>query len=219
MITTHAKRFALSTAILATCAAGAAPAKDTDVRNALAPCVDISSSADRLACYDKLAGRVSAPKALAAPPSAAAPAVAQPSAAAPAVAQPSAAAPAVASPAAASPAAASPAAVASVAAAPAPTAAPTEEDFGRSKVRKARTAASSGAPPEIKSITAKVDAFGRSPNRRTQVTLDNGQIWEYQDDPDPLLSIGDSVTIKRATLGSFILLTPTKLSHRVSRID
>ena len=199
MITTHAKRFALSTAILATCAAGGAPAKDADVRNALAPCIEISSSTDRLACYDKLAGRVSAPKALAAAPSAAAPAAA--------------------SPVAASPAPATPATAASVAAAPAPAAAPTEEDFGRSKVRKARTAASSGAPPEIKSITAKVAAFGRSPNHRTQVTLDNGQIWEYQDDPDPLLSIGDSVTIKRATLGSFILQTPTKLSHRVSRVD
>lgn len=80
-------------------------------------------------------------------------------------------------------------------------------------------AASSGAPPEIKSITSKVAAFGRSPNHRTQVTLDNGQVWEYQDDPDPLLSIGDSVTIKRARLGSFLLQTPAKLSHRVSRID
>jgi hypothetical protein len=198
MITTHAKRFALSTAILAACAAGGAPAKDTDVRNALAPCIDISSSANRLACYDKLAGRVSAPNA------------------APVAASPAATSPAAASPAAASPAATSPAAAAPVTAAPAPAAAPTEEDFGRSKVRKA---ASSGAPPEIKSITAKVAAFGRSPNHRTQVTLDNGQIWEYQDDPDPLLSIGDSVTIKRATLGSFILQTPTKLSHRVSRID
>jgi hypothetical protein len=198
MITTHAKRLALSTAILAACAAGGAPAKDTDVRNALAPCIDISSSADRLACYDKLAGRVSAPNA------------------APVAASPAATSPSVASRAATSPEAAAPAPAASVAAAPAPAAAPTEEDFGRSKVRKA---ASSGAPPEIKSITAKVAAFGRSPNRRTQVTLDNGQIWEYQDDPDPLLSIGDSVTIKRATLGSFILLTPTKLSHRVSRVD
>jgi hypothetical protein len=196
MITTNAKGFALSAAILAACAAGGAPAKGSDVRNALAPCVRISSSADRLACYDKLAGRVSAPKALAAAPSAAAPAPAAPAPAAPAPAVPGAAA--------------------SVAAAPAPAAAPTEEDFGRSKVRKA---ASAGAPPEIKSITAKVAAFGRSPNRRTQVTLDNGQVWEFQDDPDQLLSIGDSVTIKRATLGSFILQTPTKLSHRVSRID
>lgn len=181
MITPHAKRFALSTAILAACAAGGALAEDTDAHNALAPCVDISSSADRLACYDKLAGRVSAPKALAAAPAAAAPP-----------------------------------APASVAAAPAPAAAPTAEDFGLSNVQKA---ASSSSPPEIKFITAKVAGFGHSPNRRTQVTLDNGQVWEYQDDPDSLLSIGDSVTIKRATLGSFLLLTPTKLSHRVRRIN
>jgi hypothetical protein len=178
MITTRAKRFALSTAILATCAAGGALAEDTDVHNALAPCTGISSSADRLACYDKLAGRVSAPKA--------------------------------------APVAAAPAPAASVAAAPAPAAAPTAEDFGLSKVQKA---ASSSPPPEIKSVAAKVAGFGHSPNRRTQVTLDNGQVWEYQDDPDSLLSIGDSVTIKRASLGSFILLTPTKLSHRVRRIN
>ena len=178
MITTHAKRFALSTAILATCAAGGALAENTDVHNALAPCIGISSSADRLACYDKLAGRVSAPKA--------------------------------------APVAAAPAPAASVAAAPAPAAAPAAEDFGLSKVQKA---ASSSSPPEIKSVTAKVAGFGHSPNRRTQVTLDNGQVWEYEDDPDSLLSIGDSVTIKRAALGSFILLTPTKLSHRVRRIN
>jgi len=178
MITTHAKRFALSTAILAACAAGGALAGDTDVHNALAPCIGISSSADRLACYDKLAGRVSAPKA--------------------------------------APVAAAPAPAASVAAAPAPAAAPTAEDFGLSKVQKA---AGSSSPPEIKSTTAKVAGFGHSPNRRTQVTLDNGQVWEYQDDPDSLLSIGDSVTIKRASLGSFMLLTPAKLSHRVRRIN
>jgi hypothetical protein len=208
MITTHAKRFALSTAILATCAAGGALAEDTDVHNALAPCIGISSSADRLACYDKLAGRVSAPKAA---PVAAAPSPAAPSPAAPSPAAPSPAAP---SPAAPAPAASAPAA--SVAAAPAPAASPTAEDFGLSKVQKA---ASSSSPPEIKSVTAKVAGFGHSPNRRTQITLDNGQVWEYEDDPDSLLSIGDPVTIKRAALGSFILLTPTKHSHRVRRIN
>ena len=207
MITRHAKRLALSTTILATCAAGGALADDTAVRNALAPCIDISNSADRLACYDKLAGRVSAPKAAA---SAGAPSAAPPSAAARAPA----AAPSVTAPSAAASAPAT-----SVAAAPVTASAPTEEDFGRSKVRKERTAASSGAPPEIKSITSKVAGFGRSPSGRIQVTLDNGQIWEYQDDPDQLLSVGDSVTIKRATLGSFILQTPTKLSHRVSRVN
>ncbi len=176
MITTHAKRFALSTAILAACAAGGTRAEDIDLHKALAPCVGISNSADRVACYDKLAGRVSEPKA-------------RPSAAASA-----------------------PAPAASVA----PAAAPTEEDFGRSNVQKA---AISGSAPEIKSVTAKVAAFGRSPDLRTQVMLDNGQIWEYQDAPDPLLSIGDSVTIKHGTFGSFMLLTPTKHSHRVRRIN
>jgi hypothetical protein len=178
MTTTPTRRLVLSTAILAACAAGGAPAEDTGARNALAPCIGMSSSAGRLACYDKLAGRVSAPKA--------------------------------------APVAAEPAPAASVAEAPAPAAAPTAEDFGLSNVQKAT---SSGAPPQIKSITAKVAGFGHSPNRRTQVTLDNGQVWEYQDDPDSLLSVGDSVTIKRAMLGSFLLLTPAKLSHRVSRIN
>jgi hypothetical protein len=177
MITTGAKGFALSTAILATCAAGGALAEDTGVHDAPAPCIGISSSADRLACYDKLAGRVSAPKAAAVT--------------------------------------AAPAPAATVAATPAPAAAPTAEDFGLSQVQKA---ASSSSPPEIKSVSAKVAGFGHSPSRRTQVTLDNGQVWEYQEDPDSLLSIGDSVTIKHAALGSFILLTPTKLSHRVSRV-
>jgi hypothetical protein len=177
MITAGAKRFALSTAILATCAAGGALAEDTGVHDAPAPCIGISSSADRLACYDRLAGRVSAPKAAAVT--------------------------------------AAPAPAATVAATPAPAAAPTAEDFGLSQVQKA---AGSSSPPEIKSVSAKVAGFGHSPSRRTQVTLDNGQVWEYQDDPDSLLSIGDSVTIKHAALGSFMLLTPTKLSHRVSRV-
>ena len=173
MISTRAKRVALSTAILAACAAGSAPAEDTVVHKALAPCIGVSNSADRLACYDKLAGRVSEPKAL-------------------------------------------PSAAAATPAAAAPASAPTEEDFGRSRVQEA---ARTSAPPKIKAVTAKVVSFGRSPNGRTQITLDDGQAWEYQDAPDPLLSVGDTVTIKRATLGSFILVTPTKVSHRVRRIN
>ncbi len=180
MTTTHTKRLVLSTAILAACAAGGALAEDIDLHKALAPCSGISSDADRVACYDKLAGRVPEPKA------------------APSVA------------------ASAPAHAAPVAAAPVPAAAPTEEDFGRSKLQMA---ASSRSAPEIKTVTAKVAAFGRSPNLLTQVTLDNGQIWEYLDGPDPLLSIGDSVTIKHATFGSFLLLTPAKYSHRVRRIN
>ena len=181
MITTPAKRLALSAAILAVCAAGNAPAEESAVHKALAPCTAISNSADRLACYDKLAGRALEPTATR-PALPAAAAASTPSAA------PLAAAPA----------------------------APSEEDFGRSRLQEA---AKSKAPPEIKTVTAKVAGFGRSPNLRTQITLDNGQIWEYQDDPDQLLAVGDLVTIKHGTLGSFLLVTPTKVSHRVRRIN
>ncbi len=189
MTTTHTKRLVLSTAILAACARGAL-AEDIDLHKALAPCSAISSDADRVACYDKLAGRVPVPKAR---PSLAAPV--------PAPAAPVAAAPV-------------PAPATPVEAAPVPAAAPTEEDFGRSKLQMAAR-----SPAGIKTVTAKVAAFGRSPNLRPQVTLDNGQIWEYQDAPDPLLSIGDSVIVKHGTLGSFLLLTPAKYSHRVRRIN
>jgi hypothetical protein len=48
--------------------------------------------------------------------------------------------------------------------------------------------------------------------------FDNGQTWEYEEDGDYLLAIGDSVTIRRASLGSFLLVTPSKLVHRVRRI-
>lgn len=92
---------------------------------------------------------------------------------------------------------------------PAPIAAPRAEDFGLR------------APPpqkdEIKSITRRVTGFGQSAQGRVVVALDNGQSWEL-DTPDPLLAVGDSVTIQRAALGSFLLTTPTKRTHRIRRI-
>ena len=53
---------------------------------------------------------------------------------------------------------------------------------------------------------------------RSVVRLDNTQSWEL-DQPDPLLAVGDKVTIRRATLGSFLLTTPTNRVHRVRRIN
>jgi hypothetical protein len=51
------------------------------------------------------------------------------------------------------------------------------------------------------------------------VTLDGGALWELVDDSDPLLAVGDTVTIKRAALGSYLMSTPTKRTHRVRRLD
>jgi hypothetical protein len=100
-----------------------------------------------------------------------------------------------------------------------PAAASTANDFGLSKVQKERAdGAASSSPAEIKSITARVTGFRKGPSGRPRVLFDNGQTWEYEEDGDYLLAIGDSVTIRRASLGSFLLVTPSKLVHRVRRI-
>lgn len=189
MTMTHTRRLALSTAILAACAAGGALADDP---NGLTQCSSIANTAERLACYDRLAGRASAK----APPS-------SPAAAAPAAA----------------PVSAAPVAAAPAAATPMPAAASTANDFGLSKVQKERAdGAASSSPAEIKSITARVAGFRKGPSGRPRVLFDNGQTWEYEEDGDYLLAVGDSVTIRRASLGSFLLVTPSKLVHRVRRI-
>jgi len=187
MTTTHTKRLALSTAILAACAAGAAGAEDP---HTLEQCRAISNTAERLACYDKLAGSASASRA---PPS---------SSAAAAPAAPVSTAPVSTAPAA----AATPAAAASA------------KDFGLSKVQKERANGAANSPAEMKAITAQVTGFREGPSGRPRVLLDNGQAWEYEENGDYLLAIGDSVTIRRASLGSFLLVTPAKLVHRVRRI-
>jgi hypothetical protein len=190
MTTTHTRCLVLSTAILAACAAGGALAEDP---NGLTQCSSISNTAERLACYDRLAGRAPASKA---PPS-------SPTAAAPAAA----------------PVSAAPAAAAPAAATPVPARASTADDFGLSKVQKERAnGADSSSPAEIKSITARVTGFRKGPSGRPRVLLDNGQSWEYEEDGDYLLAVGDSVTIRRASLGSYLLVTPARLIHRVRRI-
>jgi hypothetical protein len=105
------------------------------------------------------------------------------------------------------------AAPAAVPAAAASTAAAAEserpEDFGLS--------AQHGLPARrVSSITARVSGFSHSKQGKIQVELDNGQAWELEE-ADPLLAPGDPVTIRRGTLSSYLLNTPSKRSHRVRR--
>ena len=50
------------------------------------------------------------------------------------------------------------------------------------------------------------------------VALEGGAVWELDDGADPLLAAGDRVTIHRAALGSFLMETPAKRTHRVHRL-
>jgi hypothetical protein len=75
------------------------------------------------------------------------------------------------------------------------------------------------APPPVTDalITAKVISLGSSSRGHSTVTLEGDQVWEL-DSPDPVLAAGENVTVRRGTLGSFILTTAAGRLHRVHRI-
>jgi hypothetical protein len=174
-------RAALVVLVLPALACAAQPAA-TSPPQALAACANISDSAERLACYDKLVGRGAAP---AAPASA--PAPPQPAGApASATAGPAAAA---------APAASSP------------------QSFGLYSAEHPKP------PPVSRTLEARVVALGKSLDGQMTVSLDSGGLWELLNDADPLLAVGDTVTITRAALGSYLMHTPTKRTHRVRRLD
>ncbi len=155
----------------------------------LQECAQLATDAERLACYDRLAGRKpAAPVAPAQPP-------------APSVQAP---APVVAAP-------ARPAAPAAAAASAAPAAAASKNDFGLYEAEHPKVAINA-------SETARIIAFGRAKNAHKTAALDADQLWEFLDDPDPLLVVGDAVTIQRASFGSFLLTTPSGRVHRVRRL-
>jgi hypothetical protein len=70
------------------------------------------------------------------------------------------------------------------------------------------------------SIEALVVGLARRPTGTQVITLDNGQVW-VQTEPDNRgrLSAGDQVVIRKAALGSFLLVTESRGSMRVRRIE
>jgi hypothetical protein len=162
----------------------------------LARCAGIAAPDARLACYDALAGRAaerSAPTAATTP----APASAAPPT--PTVA------PTV---------AATGTAPATPALPPAPAASTNDpRNFGFTEAQLHARAQPQAAPEAPVAIQARVAKIGRA-----YVALDNGQTWTFIDAADDAqLSPGDSITIKRGSLGSFLLITRSKHSYHVHR--
>ena len=188
------KNSTVALVVAATLAAAlAAPRVHAGPQEDLAACGAITDPTERLACYDRLAGRPVAPASRQ-------PATATPGAApAPTSSRPAGAA----APAAAANPAAPPAQVQGAAAA---------SSFGSYPVEHPNA-----APAVPGSLSAQVTAMGKTIDGRPTVTLEGGALW-LLDEADPLLAVGDTVTIKRGVLGSFLLETSGKRMHHVRRI-
>ena len=118
-----------------------------------------------------------------------------------------------------SPAAAATAATAAVASAPAP-ARPVdpEAEFGLTPAQQRKLQPENAPPLPPETLTAKVAAVGRKPMGELVVTLENKQVWVQIDvDNKARVKAGDTVTIKRGTLGSYLLVSPNGVATRVRR--
>jgi hypothetical protein len=76
-------------------------------------------------------------------------------------------------------------------------------------------------PAEVQSpqkIKARVASLSADRHRNVTVILDNGQTWAVFE-PDPVLQLGDAVTIRHAALGSYLLTTARRHSYRVQRLQ
>lgn len=101
----------------------------------------------------------------------------------------------------------------------APTATGSASEFGLSEAqRQAKDPARAASSPE--SISAKAISVRWRKYGEFVVTLDNGQVWEQLEPmPSAVVKVGDSVTIKKGWLGSYMLVTAGRVGTKVRRID
>jgi len=74
------------------------------------------------------------------------------------------------------------------------------------------------APKGPPSIQARIASIAENRIGGAQVMLDNGQSWIFTDN-DGRVSAGDAITIKRGSLGSFIMTSPSNHTYHVHRIQ
>jgi cytochrome c1 len=111
------------------------------------------------------------------------------------------------------------AAAAATAAAPPATAAAPDERFGyRGDIAREeldQKAANEGS----ERMEATITEVSSRPRGELVITLNNGQVWAQRTpDPKMRLKVGDQVTIKKASMGSFMLVAGGR-SSRVTRVQ
>ena len=99
-----------------------------------------------------------------------------------------------------------------------PAAAKPPDDFGLTEAAKRARDPERAKEEKSESVTATVAAVGRRPAGELVVTLDNGQVWtQVEVDQRARVAAGDTVTIKRGALSSYLLVTQSRYATRVRR--
>lgn len=184
----------VSWVLVGVCACGCAVGAEA-LPASLRACMSESEASQRLACFDRESARLvreSAPTARKADPPSPMPATASAPVAAPAVA---------------------------TASAPVQSA---QDKFGyRGNIARADIAKEEAQErTEAGQLTATVTEVTTMALGELVLTLDNGQVWQQKrGDRGMRIKVGDEITIRRATLGSFLLTAQAaKGSMRVSRV-
>jgi hypothetical protein len=184
--------------LIGVCLCGYAAAADT-LPATVRACMQESDAARRLACFDResalLVGE-SAQVARQIDPAPARPAATAPAPAAPVVS------------------------AAGSAAAAATTQSPQDKFGYRGNMARADHDKKKAEEQQSDQLTAKITELATLARGELLLTLDNGQMWQQKTADRALrVKVGDQVTIKRATLGSFLLTAEgNKGAMRVSRV-
>lgn len=94
-----------------------------------------------------------------------------------------------------------------------------EANFGLTLEQIDRRAPGGGVAKSDR-ITSAVVALKRDRDGRFTVTLESGQVWVQSEiQSGATLAIGDPVAIRRAAMGSYLLVTPRGVATRVRRLD
>jgi hypothetical protein len=178
-------------------------------------CVSIEEAAARLACFDAAFGRgTSAGQTAPARPVTEAPA------GSPVATGSTAGAPSSAAPGSSGTATSAAAATTATAAATSTDAVRAVEEFGLTESAKRARDPEKAKETMPQSISASVTQVDWRPTGEVVVTLGNGQVWEQSETVTTRarVKVGDAVTIRKAALGSYTMLTPTKAVVRVRRV-
>jgi hypothetical protein len=93
-----------------------------------------------------------------------------------------------------------------------------ETAFGAEQVRE-RVPVAVDEPESIQQIEAAVVSLDKRPRGEWLIGLDNGQRWAQQEPQRIALKLGDRVTIRRKSLGSYVLTTEHGGVTRVKRAN